>query len=74
MRLFHTGPVSTYLSKVPEGHLIEEYDGSGEWVKIHTTGVEMLKNMTRPHWLPNNNDDVDYGTSTQSAPARVNAP
>jgi hypothetical protein len=29
-----------HLSPVPEGKEIHEYDGSGEWVKIHTIGLE----------------------------------
>jgi hypothetical protein len=71
MRNVHSGPVSTYLSKVPEGQKMEEYDGSGEWVKLHTTGVEIHKDMKLPYWLPNNNTDEIYGAATQGIPARV---
>ncbi|KAF2688408.1 lytic polysaccharide monooxygenase [Lentithecium fluviatile CBS 122367] len=55
MSIAHSGPVSTYLSAVPSGQEIEQYDGSGEWIKLHTTGVQIWKNMTNVHWLPNNN-------------------
>ena len=73
MQIVHTGPLSTYLSAVPEGQTIGQYDGSGEWVKIHTTGVEIRKDMKKPHWLPNNNTDTAYGTFTSGLPARVSS-
>jgi hypothetical protein len=73
MRIVHSGPVSTYLSAVPEGKQIGQYDGSGEWVKIHTTGVEIRKDMTKPYWLPNNNTDTDYATGTSGLPTRVSS-
>lgn len=69
--IIHSGPVSTYLSAVPEGTEIGEYDGSGEWVKIYTAGVEIFKGRKLPHWLPNNNDDEHYATGTQNFPVRV---
>lgn len=71
MNIIHSGPVSTYLSAVPAGQKFEQYDGSGEWVKIHTTGVEIRKDMKKPHWLPNNNTDANYATMTTGLPARV---
>jgi hypothetical protein len=71
MRIVHAGPVSMYLSAVPPGQKIGQYDGSGEWVKIKTFGVEIHKDMEKPYWLANNNTDTEYGTFTQGLPARV---
>lgn len=71
MKIVHTGPVSMYLSAVPSGQQIGEYDGSGEWVKIKTFGVEIRKDMEKPYWLANNNTDEDYGTFTRGLPSRV---
>lgn len=52
MTINHPGPVLVHLSKVPEGRNIHEYDGSGEWVKIMTLGLDMQPNNTEPvHWL-----------------------
>jgi hypothetical protein len=40
-----------HLSKVPEGQIIHTYDGSGEWVKIFTMGLEWHANDTEPlYW------------------------
>ncbi|KAF2205228.1 hypothetical protein GQ43DRAFT_437244 [Delitschia confertaspora ATCC 74209] len=36
----HPGPLLIHLSKVPEGQDIRTYDGTGEWVKIHTLGLQ----------------------------------
>jgi hypothetical protein len=71
MKIVHAGPVSMYLSAVPSGQQISQYDGSGEWVKIKTFGVEMRKNWTKPHWLPNNNNDTFYNSATPNPPVRV---
>ncbi|CAI6333745.1 unnamed protein product [Periconia digitata] len=35
----HPGPLLIHLSKVPSSQDIRTYDGSGEWVKIHTLGL-----------------------------------
>ncbi|KAF2875390.1 glycosyl hydrolase family 61-domain-containing protein [Massariosphaeria phaeospora] len=35
----HPGPLLIHLSKAPDGQDIRTYDGSGEWVKIHTLGL-----------------------------------
>ncbi|KAK4182143.1 glycosyl hydrolase family 61-domain-containing protein [Podospora australis] len=39
----HPGPLIIHLSKVPEGQDIKTYDGSGEWVKIHSRGLVSAK-------------------------------
>ena len=43
-----------FLSKVPAGKDIAEYDGSGEWVKFYTLGVEFRReeNGIWIDWLP----------------------
>ncbi|ORY14706.1 glycosyl hydrolase family 61-domain-containing protein [Clohesyomyces aquaticus] len=52
----HEGPFIVHLSKVPTDQDVSTYDGSGEWVKIHTLGLR--KNNTAPivpvDWLPYN--------------------
>lgn len=56
MDINHKGPVIVHLSKVPEGLDVHEYDGSGDWVKIYTLGMEWWANQTAPiHWLAYNN-------------------
>jgi len=53
--IFHPGPVVMHLSKVPKGQDIHKYDGSGEWVKIYTLGLEIRKELYYPvFWLPEN--------------------
>ncbi|KAF2820353.1 hypothetical protein CC86DRAFT_374518 [Ophiobolus disseminans] len=71
MRIVHPGPVQMYLSAVPAGQDIGHYDGSGEWVKIKTFGVEIHKDMKKPYWLPNNGTDDGYGSGTQGLPVRM---
>jgi len=71
MRIVHSGPISTYLSAVPEGKQIGQYDGSGEWTKIYTAGVEIRKNMTKPYWIPNNNTEDQFGPATSGIAPRV---
>lgn len=51
----HNGPFLAHLSRVPDGMDISEYDGSGEWVKIHRLGLELRDNGT-VFWLPRNAD------------------
>ncbi|KAH8196752.1 hypothetical protein TruAng_009071 [Truncatella angustata] len=55
MDINHQGPVIAHLSRVPDGVDVKEYDGSGEWVKIYTLGMEWWANQTNPvHWLAYN--------------------
>ncbi|KFA73044.1 hypothetical protein S40288_03256 [Stachybotrys chartarum IBT 40288] len=49
----HPGPLLAHLSKVPAGGDIHTYDGSGEWVKIHSVGLE-LNDDGSLHWLAYN--------------------
>ncbi|ORY08473.1 glycosyl hydrolase family 61-domain-containing protein [Clohesyomyces aquaticus] len=35
----HPGPLLVHLSRVPSGQNITTYDGTGDWVKIHTVGL-----------------------------------
>jgi hypothetical protein len=46
---FHAGPVQAYLSKIPNGTTIKEYDGSGRWFKFGSVGLNP-KNTT-VDWL-----------------------
>jgi hypothetical protein len=41
----HWGPRTVHLSKVPDGQDVTTYDGSGEWTKIDTVGVEVKNNV-----------------------------
>ncbi|KAF2121249.1 glycosyl hydrolase family 61-domain-containing protein [Lophiotrema nucula] len=55
----HPGPLLVHLSKVPDGQDVRTYDGSGEWIKIFTMGLELRPNETNPvHWLPYNNQGL----------------
>ncbi|KAI9159064.1 putative endo-beta-1,4-glucanase D [Paramyrothecium foliicola] len=58
MELIHDGPVLVHLSKVPDGQDVHEYDGSGRWTKIHTTGLEIRKDRPQEpvYWLPHNDN------------------
>jgi hypothetical protein len=56
----HDGPVFVHLSKVPEGQGVRQYDGSGEWVKIFTLGLEMRHEQFPDypvHWKARNSPD-----------------
>lgn len=56
-RIIHEGPVIVHLSPVPSGKGIDEYDGSGSWVKVFTLGLEWREDAKKKvHWLPNNNN------------------
>jgi hypothetical protein len=46
-----------HLSKVPTGKDVHTYDGSGEWTKIYTLGLEIRKVDESKYsifWLPEN--------------------
>jgi hypothetical protein len=54
--VIHEGPVMMHLSRVPAGQDVRAYDGSGEWVKIYTMGIEIRKELDYPvYWLPRGN-------------------
>jgi len=52
----HPGPLLVHLSAPPAGTNLTAYDGSGEWTKIHTLGLEVNNNSTDPpvNWLAYN--------------------
>ncbi|KAF2871788.1 glycosyl hydrolase family 61-domain-containing protein [Massariosphaeria phaeospora] len=53
--IVHEGPVMMHLSRAPAGQDLRTYDGSGEWVKIYTLGIEIRKELANPvFWLPHN--------------------
>ncbi|KAI1740280.1 glycosyl hydrolase family 61-domain-containing protein [Xylaria scruposa] len=63
MDLNHPGPFIAHLSRVPEGEDIHTYDGSGDWVKIYTLGMDMTDDVINPiHWLPWNGDRYENGS------------
>lgn len=58
-RFIHPGPVVVHLSPVPEGQAIQEYDGSGRWLKIFTLGLEWREDEEPPIlWLAHNNQEL----------------
>ncbi|KAI1848649.1 hypothetical protein JX266_005508 [Neoarthrinium moseri] len=62
MDINHEGPVIAHLSQVPEGLDVTAYDGSGEWVKIFTLGMEWRADQTEPiHWLAYNKQGSGQG-------------
>ncbi|KAF1996401.1 hypothetical protein P154DRAFT_579997 [Amniculicola lignicola CBS 123094] len=52
-RVQHEGPASVFISRVPDGQDITGYDGSAEWQKIKTWGVEFRNEGVSTFWLPN---------------------
>lgn len=54
----HDGPLYVHLSKVPDGQDVRTYDGSGDWVKVYTLGLEWRKvpwrRDERLWWIPAN--------------------
>jgi hypothetical protein len=53
--LLHPGPIIVHISKVPDGQDVRDYDGSGEWVKIYSIGLEYTEGAKPPlKWLPQN--------------------
>ncbi|KAH8593305.1 glycosyl hydrolase family 61-domain-containing protein [Bisporella sp. PMI_857] len=46
----HWGPLIAHLSKVPSDQDVTTYDGSGNWVKIYTQGLELRapNDLSRP--------------------------
>lgn len=66
MDINHPGPVVVHLSQVPEGEETSSYNGTGEWVKIHTLGLEIRTDHVHPvNW---------FAYNEQKVPARVNQP
>jgi hypothetical protein len=57
MTIIHPGPFLAHLSKVPEGESILTYDGSGEWTKIYTLGVDVNDDGSL-HWLASNYEET----------------
>ncbi|OAG09647.1 uncharacterized protein CC84DRAFT_1202321 [Paraphaeosphaeria sporulosa] len=55
-KVLHLGSVIMHLSKVPVSQDIHAYDGSGNWVKIYTLGLEIRKDLWPDvvSWLPFN--------------------
>lgn len=53
--VMHDGPAFMWLSRVPSGMDIAKYDGSGDWVKFYTLGVQFRKEEDKIwiEWLPN---------------------
>jgi hypothetical protein len=67
----HPGPLLAHLSKVPDGQDTTTYDGSGEWVKIYTLGVELVTDptthATSALWLPWNNQQIPSRVSSYNS-------
>lgn len=45
----HPGPLLAHLSKTPDGRDVREYDGSGEWIKIYSSGFDKNEDGSI-HW------------------------
>lgn len=72
MDINHSGPFLAHLSKVPEGQDVSTYDGSGDWIKIHTLGLERWESETEPfHWLAWNQPLQWNGNNQNVLPGRV---
>ncbi|KAI3325406.1 glycoside hydrolase [Xylariaceae sp. AK1471] len=71
MDINHPGPFLAHLSKVPDGQDVHAYDGSGDWVKIYTLGLEMMNNTETPvHWLAWDDPSFENDTSVYRLPSR----
>jgi hypothetical protein len=57
MTIIHPGPFLAHLSKVPDGESILTYDGSGEWTKIYTLGLDVNDDGSL-HWLASNYEET----------------
>ena len=59
MDINHPGPLIIHLSQVPEDQDVHDYDGTGEWVKIFTMGLEWREDEEPPlYWRPYNNEEL----------------
>lgn len=71
MDINHPGPFLAHLSKVPDGQDVTTYDGSGEWTKIYTLGLELRNAMLGIHWLSYNDQQlpgrVSYSAQSPSS-------
>lgn len=67
MDINHPGPVVVHLSQVPDGQDVHEYDGTGEWVKIYTLGLEVREDDP-VHWLAYNNEGLPDRVSASMLP------
>ena len=57
----HFGPVVLHLSRVPAGQDVRTYDGSGEWLKVRTYGLEPFNDTWgNSNWLPYNGARVRH--------------
>lgn len=56
--IYHPGPLGVYLSKAPTGN-VREYDGSGEWFRIYSLGLnESIPMNETQQWYAEGNDTV----------------
>ncbi|KAI0397556.1 glycosyl hydrolase family 61-domain-containing protein [Xylariaceae sp. FL0594] len=71
MDINHPGPFLAHLSKVPEGQDVHTYDGSGDWVKIYTLGLERQDVPNYPyHFLAWNGPYYQNGEYAYRLPGR----
>jgi hypothetical protein len=69
MDINHPGPLIVHLSKVPNGQDVSEYDGSGEWVKIFTLGLELrAADNSSFKWLAWNDQGMPGRVSIVNSP------
>ncbi|KAF2198830.1 hypothetical protein GQ43DRAFT_492713 [Delitschia confertaspora ATCC 74209] len=66
---FHGGPVQAYLSRVPNGTDIREYDGSGRWFKISSIGLNPKSNLV--DWLGSSLTHKESTNPTITIPAKT---
>ncbi|KAF2464193.1 uncharacterized protein BDR25DRAFT_204961, partial [Lindgomyces ingoldianus] len=68
--IFHPGPLSAYLSKVPTDD-IYSYDGMGEWFKIYELGWnESVPENATQQWYPMRNTSIEWTIPATTPPGQ----
>ncbi|KAJ0423593.1 glycosyl hydrolase family 61-domain-containing protein [Aspergillus carlsbadensis] len=57
----HPGPGLVYMSRVPEGSAASEYEGDGDWFKVHEEGIcDTGKDITTDAWCTWDKDRIEF--------------
>ncbi|KAL2788520.1 glycosyl hydrolase family 61-domain-containing protein [Aspergillus keveii] len=57
----HPGPGLVYMSKAPEGSAANQYEGDGDWFKIHEEGIcDTEKDIKTDAWCTWDKDRIEF--------------
>jgi hypothetical protein len=57
----HPGPGLVYMSRVPEGGAANQYEGDGDWFKIHEEGIcDTGKDIKTDAWCTWDKDRIEF--------------